>query len=144
MPGPGPQNFQRIFHDPFLFTGYLLTRTLCWRSGWDHLCFQWRLCRLDLGHEKSLFIWDLASDPTTKIRLKHHVLPIYCWWKKSCTSWHWEYHIFHRVSCATGGAGFLPSTVSFYQNETQCNFSVLGRSTSTTNDLFCLTFAYGF
>ena len=35
----------------------------------------------------------------------------YCWWKKSCTSWYGEYPMFHRVLYATGGAGFLPSTV---------------------------------
>ena len=39
------------------------------------------------------------------------VLEWYCWWKKSCTSWYWEYPMFHRVSYTTGGAGFVPSTV---------------------------------
>ena len=34
------------------------------------------------------------------------------WWKKSCTSWHWEYPIVHEVSYITGGAGCLPPTVS--------------------------------
>ena len=35
----------------------------------------------------------------------------YCWWKKSCTSWHGDYPVFYRVSYITGGVGFLPSTV---------------------------------
>lgn len=92
---------------------YPFTWTICWRSGWDHLCFQWRLCSLDLGHEKiiSCGIWLLIPPP--------------------------KYFENHHVSFAN---------LSFDQNETQCNFSVLGRSTSTTNDLslFCLTIAYGF
>ena len=144
MPGPGPQNFQRIFHDPFSFIDLPVDPDALLEVGMRPPLFSMATLSSGPWPWKNLFIWDLASDPTTKIRSKHHALPIYCWWKKSLTSWHWEYHIFHRVSCVTGGAGFLPSTVSFYQNETQCNFSVLGRSTSTTNDLFCVTFAYGF
>ena len=36
----------------------------------------------------------------------------YCWWKKSCTSWHGKYPIMFRVSYMSAGAGFLPSTVA--------------------------------
>ena len=37
---------------------------------------------------------------------------IYCWQKKSCTSWYGKYPIICRVLYIPGGAGFLPSTVS--------------------------------
>ena len=37
---------------------------------------------------------------------------LYCWWKKSCTSWYGKYPNICRVSYMSGGAGFLPSTVS--------------------------------
>ena len=39
------------------------------------------------------------------------VLPSYCWWLKSCTSWYGKYPIIYRVSYIPGGAGFQPSTV---------------------------------
>ena len=35
----------------------------------------------------------------------------YCWWKKSCTSWHGKYPGIYRVLYIPGGAGILPSTV---------------------------------
>ena len=35
----------------------------------------------------------------------------YCWWKKSCTSWHGKDPIICRITYMSGGAGFLPSTV---------------------------------
>ena len=37
---------------------------------------------------------------------------MYCWWLKSCTSWYGESTIICRVWYISGGAGFLPSTVS--------------------------------
>ena len=40
------------------------------------------------------------------------VCVIYCWWRKSCTSWYGETTIIYRVLYISGGAGFLPSTVS--------------------------------
>ena len=53
-------------------------------------------------------------------------LQSYCWWKKSCTSWYGEYPIIYRVSYMSGGAGFLPSTVSpKFKN---CVFTILSRS----------------
>ena len=36
----------------------------------------------------------------------------YGWWKKSCTSWCGKYPTTCRVSYMSGGAGFLPYTVS--------------------------------
>ena len=38
----------------------------------------------------------------------------YCWWKKSCTSWHGNYPTIYKVVYMPGGAGFLPSTVCVY------------------------------
>ena len=40
-------------------------------------------------------------------------LHTYCWWTKSCTTKDDEYPIIYRVLYIPGGAGFLPSTVSF-------------------------------
>ena len=37
----------------------------------------------------------------------------YCWWKKSCTSWWAVYPVIIRALYIPGGAGFLPSTVSY-------------------------------
>ncbi len=36
---------------------------------------------------------------------------LYCWWKKSCTSWYGEPTIICRVLHIPDGAGFFPSTV---------------------------------
>ena len=52
-------------------------------------------------------IWHLSSFPINLTTL------IYCWWKKSCTSWYGKYSIIYKGSCMLGGClGFLSSTVS--------------------------------
>ena len=38
----------------------------------------------------------------------------YCWWTKSCTTKDDDYPIIYRVWTIPGGAGFLPSTVSWH------------------------------
>ena len=49
-------------------------------------------------------------------RLKHakiREIMRYCWWKKSCTSWCSRYPSNHNALYIPGGAGFLPTTVSW-------------------------------
>ena len=73
-------------------------------------------------------------------RTKKKHLKLYCWWKKSCTSWYGKYPIIYRVLYIPGDAGFLPSTVprAFFVEEI-CHtnypwFFCLGRSWNLTRE----------
>ena len=62
----------------------------------------------------------------------------YCWWKKSCTTWHVWSPINGGKNYLVAGAGFLPSTVPNNQdNITTCScqkvcYKEAGRGTTTT------------
>ena len=63
--------------------------------------------------EKKDYIWDGLEWNESSGNVQHALyIVLYCWWKKSCTSWYGKYAIIYRVLYIPGGCwGFLPSTV---------------------------------
>ena len=60
---------------------------------------------------KSCHFWDTHTNTLVILESPWS----YCWWTKSCTTKDDNYPIIYRVLTIPGGAGFLPSTVSFLQ-----------------------------
>ncbi len=47
----------------------------------------------------------------------------YSWWKKSCINWHWEYHLFHKLSCIAISVWCFPSALQFCHKMFFCSIS---------------------
>ena len=86
---------------------------------------------LMVDHGRSQFQTSMESPMpcwTKKLRINWTTLLLirvfsYCWWKKSCTSWHVVYPTMYKILYIPGGAGFLPSTV--VQNTSTSQFRII-------------------
>ena len=56
---------------------------------------------------------DHWTDTSDNFQVKIYIC-WYCWWKRSCTTWHVKNLVTNGINSLSTGAGFLPSTVVDY------------------------------
>ena len=70
-------------------------------------CFSWQPVRLHIHQHLKMKHGNSWSSP-------FHVVKLYCWWLKSCTTWDVKKPVKNGKNYLSTGAGFQPSTVSHH------------------------------